>query len=277
MRRLIAVIGLLTVIVGLTGCGLMSQPALAPEAPGTQEETRSDGSGVADSVDAAEPTADRSVVRTAVVTVGADDPTAAGRRAESAATDLGGYVESVSTDGDRTATVVLRVPADRYDAALAVLREQGEVMSLEVAADDVTATQTDLDARIRAQRASVARVQDLMKRAGSLSEVVQVEQELASRQSELESLVSQRDRLAEQVALATVTATFVPRGASGSPGWWTPAGDALVAAWQGLVVLVAALSPVIVLAAVAAAATLAVVRRTRRRRADAPLPREPVA
>ena len=111
-----------------------------------------------------------------------------------------------------------------------------------------------------------------MKRAGSLSEVVQVEQELASRQSELESLVSQRDRLAEQVALATVTATFVPRGASGSPGWWTPAGDALVAAWRGLVVLVAALSPVIVLAAVAAAATLAVVRRTRRRRADAPCP-----
>ena len=46
------------------------------------------------------------------------------------ATDLGGYVESVSTDGDRTATVVLRVPADRYDAALAVLRERGEVMSL---------------------------------------------------------------------------------------------------------------------------------------------------
>lgn len=289
MKQLIALLASVALVGSVSACGIASDltesdssPGVIQGGPSTTGSEPAPGSAADTSVDettrpGAPATEDRSVVRTAVMTVGTEDPVAAGRRAESTAVAMNGYVESVSTEGSRSATVVLRVPSERYDDALASLRDQGEVRSLEVTADDVTAGQADLDARIRAQRASVARVQDLMRRAGTLSEVVQVEQELASRQSELESLESQRARLADQVAMATITSTFTASGDSSAPGWWSPAGDALVAAWQGLVVVVAALSPLIVLAAVAAAAALAIVRRTRRRRSESTTAKEPVA
>jgi len=63
----------------------------------------------------------------------------------------GGYVASSQTNGSRlhSGSVVIRVPAEQFDAALADLRGLGRVESEHVSGDDVTAQFVDLQARLK--------------------------------------------------------------------------------------------------------------------------------
>lgn len=302
MNRMWLAVPLTVAAIGLTACsgtaaqtsplvteGLTSDSAAAPGGGGSTPATDSAGD---------ESVTDRDIVRTATLTVVLSDPEAAVTHLQELATQESGYVESVASGPGRlpcpgtgecpadtaatsgnagVTTVVLRVPASAYDEAMNSIQSLGDVVDLAVSAEDVTTQVTDLDARIRTQRDSVERVRQLMQQADTLSDVVQIEQELATRQAELESLESKKRVLAQSVRLATITAVLVPEDAAAqftdpSTHWWDTPWQAFVSAWQGLIVLLAALSPLIVLAAAAAGVGAAVVRRRRRARASTPAP-----
>ncbi len=284
----------------LTACsGLSSEaapPAVDASAPLVESYEDTGASPTADNRSTAgnpgnaapgDSAAQRDVIRKATVTMLVEDPEAALVTLQGAALAAEGYVQSVATGdaGSRcrdgmpcpatsnqpvtgSITVVLRVPAVDYDAVMDQVQGLGEVATLDIAADDVTGQVTDLDARIDAQRESVARVSQLMKQASNLSEVVRVEQELASRQSELESLVAQRQQLRQSVALATITAVLVPPAQAGqlvpvTPTWWDAPWEAFVSSWRGLLVALAALSPLLILGAAVAVGVMALVRHRR--------------
>ena len=61
-------------------------------------------------------------------------------------------------------------------------------------AEDVTDQVVDVDSRIKSQRASVARVRELMDRATKLSDVVELEGELSNREADLEAPAACRGR-----------------------------------------------------------------------------------
>ena len=156
----------------------------------------------------------RSLIRKAAITVQVKDVPAAARRASQVAIDAGGMVQSEQTNddpGDRArslSTMTLQVPPKSYAVVLTQLAALGTRVEQNQSTDDVTTQVVDVQARISAQRASVARVQALLARAKSLGEVVSVESELTRRQADLESLESQRKALAAQTELATIVATF---------------------------------------------------------------------
>ncbi len=159
--------------------------------------------------------ADRSIVRTATLSVRVPDVLAASARASALATAQGGFVAGEDTQAQpdhpakAEAVLTLRVPSDRLPALLTQLRALGTLLDEEQSAADVTGQVVDVQARINAQKASVARVSALMARATTLGQVVQIEGELTRRQADLESLQGQAAKLADQTALATVTATIV--------------------------------------------------------------------
>jgi hypothetical protein len=159
--------------------------------------------------------ADRSIVRTASMTVRAKDVLVASAQASSLAQALGGFVSGEKTQASpdqpakSEAVIALRVPADRMPTLLTQLRGLGTLLSEDQSADDVTGQVIDVAARIAAQKASVARIRVLMSRATTLGQVVQIEGELTTRQAALESLEGQAAALADQTTLATVTATIV--------------------------------------------------------------------
>ncbi len=100
-----------------------------------------------------EPTAERDVVKTASMTITAGDPAAAADKAAAIVNDKAGRVDSRSEDAGSThgrarTSVVLRVPADRLDEAMAELKALGTVEHAEISTEDVTAQRVDLDARI---------------------------------------------------------------------------------------------------------------------------------
>jgi hypothetical protein len=113
-------------------------------------------------------------------------------------------------DGLTYVTLTARIPAASLDAFLEGLSDFGKVEALNVNASDVTVQVMDLDARIASLDTSIARLRELQQEAATVTDLVAVESELASRTAERDGLVAQRDYLGDQVAMSTVTVRLAP-------------------------------------------------------------------
>jgi hypothetical protein len=196
-------------VLGLAGCsgGDSDQAMMADGAMPAAEMAAEDRGSVVD----------QQIIRTAYVTVRVTDVTEGVTDVRSAVTAAGGTIsnEDLSNfDGAKSASLTVRVPAEKLDAFLAGLAELGTVEQSSVSAADVTTQVIDLDARISSLQGSIARLTELQSQAANVADLVAVETELANRQAELESLQSQRDYLGDQVAMSTVTITLVPEVAA---------------------------------------------------------------
>lgn len=219
--------------------------------------------------------ADRKEVVTGALSMVADDPIAAGRSAAESVTAAGGRIDNrtESPEAENTSAssaLTARIPADRLDTTVDAIRALGKVTNLSVSREDVTMQYQDLDARISALQVSVDRLRALIASASKTADLIEADSALSSRQGELDSLVSQRNYLADQVDLSTLTVDFVSEAGDSpedSPNFW----DAVVSGWRaltgvvaGAVLLVGAAFPwLAVLAGIAAA--LYGARRLRRR------------
>ncbi|MFJ8921336.1 DUF4349 domain-containing protein [Streptomyces sp. NPDC102415] len=149
------------------------------------------------------------VIRTATLAIEVRSVPKAVAAARSTAENAGGLVADESTervdDTHDMSRLVLRVPQARYDEVLSGLTGSGKLLSRTSNAKDVTGQVVDVESRIATQRASVARVRDLMDKAEKLTDVVTLEGELSSRQADLESLLAQQASLKDRTTLATVT------------------------------------------------------------------------
>lgn len=157
--------------------------------------------------------ADRQVVRTGVMDVRVDDVLAAAAKVRARVDALGGQMANEDIGGQSEAayaSLVAQVPADRLDGFIASVGQLGQVMSENVSSSDVTSQVVDLDARIRALRTSVQRMQELLAQASKIGDLLAIETQLSQRQSELDALAAQRAYLSEQVALSTMTVNLSP-------------------------------------------------------------------
>lgn len=154
--------------------------------------------------------AGRAVVQTASMTVETDDVSEAKRRVEQIARDAGGFVFSEQTTFSETAksVITLKVAPEAFTGVLDELSRLGQLASQEIKTEDMTQQLIDLDARIDAIESSLGRVHDLLDKAPTLAETSQLEQEVAKRQAELESLRGQRKALEQRVSFSTVVLTL---------------------------------------------------------------------
>ena len=94
----------------------------------------------------------------------------------------GGFVADASFREDekrQTATVTLRVPANRFDELLQQLRGVSTKIDSETAkANDVTGEYSDLGARLRALEAAEGQLLQLLAQARNVGEVLQVQDRL---------------------------------------------------------------------------------------------------
>ena len=184
------------------------------------------------------PGEDREVITTGSANVKVDDTAKAANRFTAWVEGRGGRVdgrsESRDNEGHTSAHLTARIPSKHITAAIAELRKQGEVMSVDLQRDDVTAQGADLDGRIKALTISIERLESILERAGSSSEVIEAESALSQRQQELESLKLQRRSLDDQVALSTLSVSFEQEG---KPGAVAPGGfrGGLIQGWNALV------------------------------------------
>ncbi len=253
-----------------TGGGAGSGP-MSPEMPMTGP--------VPPDAPKAPPAVQRDVIKTAGVTVTAENPTSAADRAADLATDAGGRVDSRTEYGgsvlDRARiTLTLRVPADKLDGVIDGLKGLGTVESLDMRVEDVTSTRVDLDARIKALQTSVDRLLAIMRDAEDPSALIEAENALSQRQADLDSLRAQRAALGEQISYSTVTVDLIapvvggpaPERYQGFLGQLERGWDALVDTGSNLVLLFGLLLPWMGAAVLALALLFGLYRLVRARR-----------
>jgi hypothetical protein len=164
------------------------------------------------------PPGGQAIVYTASLTVRAADVRAAAARAAQLAGSAGGYVSSETArfsrrhPADGTISIQLKIPVGSYQAALAALSARlGTRISLSQRAQDVTQTVADVTSRVASAQAAIVQLRRLLARAGSVSSLLMVQDQINAQEANLEALQSQQRALAHQTTYGTVSVLLVSR------------------------------------------------------------------
>ncbi|HEY7483880.1 MAG TPA: DUF4349 domain-containing protein [Streptosporangiaceae bacterium] len=204
------------------------------------------------------PVTGRAVIYTANLRVRAKNVSEAAGKAKQLVAGVGGYVETeTAASSPATANITFKIPADRYAATLDQLANQlGTRLSLQQQAQDVTQEVADVESRVKSAQATLASFRKLLDRAKTVGEVLNVEQELASREADLESLQARQKALAAQTSYGTVSLQLEAPGTSavkdqgGLTGGLRSGWDAFTAFLSGVALVLGWLVPFLVLALV---------------------------
>ena len=150
----------------------------------------------------------RVVVRRASIEVEVETIAPAVERATRLADVFEGYVENATTREDKSAQVILRVPAARLGEALDSIALLGKVTNRSLSAQDVTEQSVDLEARVTSFRAAREKLRELLNRATTVADAVAAQAELTRVQAELDSLEGQLKALQSSVALSQLSITL---------------------------------------------------------------------
>jgi len=127
-------------------------------------------------------------------------------------TSLGGYVSGSERSGDddfATAAITFRIPAARWDEALAGLRGMAiKVLAERSTTQDVTTQVVDLGARIANLQATERALQGIMDRATQIKDVLSVQAELTRVRGDIEQMTAEKTHLEQQAAMSTLQVTF---------------------------------------------------------------------
>ena len=188
-------------------------PALAP--PGSAAAKSAPGStGTTGTTARLAPAS--SIIYTAQLTVRADNVGSAAAQAAQIAEGVGGYVssETVSADPDHpseaTASVELKIPVASYPATLGQLASRlGSQLSLQQQAQDVTQQVADVNSQVTSDEAAIVQLRALLSHAGSVGDLLNVQNQINEEESSLESMQAQQRALSHETTYATVTLTLL--------------------------------------------------------------------
>ena len=126
--------------------------------------------------------------------------------------ELDGYVETrevyngsaYASYRSRSASLTIRIPADRLDGFVDHMAENTNIVSRYAYIDDVTLTYVATESRVKALQAEESRLLELMDKAENLTDLLQVEARLTDVRYELESVTNQMNVLKNQVSYGTI-------------------------------------------------------------------------
>lgn len=186
------------------------------------------------------------VIRTGQASVEVDSLEQAVSQVRLLAGRIGGYVANTTMQTGRgqlrSASLELKIPAQRFDEGLGGLAPIGKLESVNVNAEDVGEEFTDVTARTGNSRRLESRLIDLLAtRTGKLKDVLDVERELARVREEIERHEGRLRYLRAHAALSTLSIyVHEPLPVVGHPGS-SVIGDAFRQAWRNFVGLMAAM------------------------------------
>lgn len=224
----------------------MSGAGGGAEAPGAEplqaaDEAEGGAAGAATPLDV--PGVGPSVIKTAdlEVEVGRGGFSEAMGDATAVAARYQGFVVSTTTGGEeaRRGSIVLRVPADRFEEALNDLREIGEVQGQRVSGEDVGQEFVDLEARLRNLEAQESVMLRLFDEAASVSDTIRIQNELSGIQLQVEEIEGRLRYLRDQTSMGTISVALAEEGVA-APGEfdraWERALDGFLSVFAALVI-----------------------------------------
>lgn len=106
---------------------------------------------------------------------------------------------------NRTGDITIWVPSDRFDVALRDIKKGAlQVTNERISIADVSAQYVDLEARLKNMRATESQYLEILKRSGSIPDVLSVTRELSQTRQTIEQLQGQLNYLSRQIALSSI-------------------------------------------------------------------------
>ena len=173
----------------------------AGSAPVPMPTTASGGSGSGGQSQAQQ---ERKLIKTGSVSLEVEQLAAAEEAVLAWCQSFGGYV-AASFNHESSASYTVRIPAPSFDAAMAAAGDLGRVRSRNLSTQDVSEQYYDLKTRLDTRKILRDRLQAYLAQAGNMEDLLQIERELNSTLSEIESMEGRMRRLSNQIDYATIT------------------------------------------------------------------------
>ena len=189
--------------------------AAAPAAPAASGAARSNpGAQGAGTTARLAPAS--SNIYTAQLTVRAGNVSSAVTQAAQIAEGAGGYVSSETASinpdhpSEATASVQLKIPVASYPATLGQLASRlGTQLSRQQQAQDVTQQVADVNSQVTSDEAAIAQLRTLLSHAGSVGDLLSVQNQINEEEASLESMQAQQRALSHETSYATVTLSLL--------------------------------------------------------------------
>jgi Domain of unknown function (DUF4349) len=156
------------------------------------------------------------IIYTAQLTVRAANVSSAAAKAAQIAEGAGGYISNETTTADpdhpsqATATIQVKIPVPSYPATLGELADGlGTQLSLQQQAQDVTEQVADVNSQVTSYEAAIAQLRALLAHAGSVGDLLNVQNQINTEESALEAMQAQQRALSHETSYATVTLTIL--------------------------------------------------------------------
>ena len=164
---------------------------------------------------------DRSIIKTGEITVEVENVPRDRGEVRALALELDGFISnSFQGEVEEAATLTMRIPADRFEDAIAAIHDlDGEVKSEATNEEDVTAVVIDIEARLENLRAAEQEYRELLDRAETVEDILAIQNQLFAVRGEIEAYEAQLEYYTDQVDLATLTVSIIPTPSRSS---WPP-------------------------------------------------------
>jgi hypothetical protein len=245
------------------------------------------------------PDVQRIVLKNANLTLAVDDPSKSMENITKLAESMGGFVVSAQLTQAHLdsgaevpqASITIRVPADKLDAALAQIKSETKrpVISEEMSSQDVTKDYTDLQSRLTNLQAAETQLKEIMASATKTDDVLSVYNQLTQVREQIEVIKGQIQYYDQSAALSLITVQLLANEAVQplTIGGWQPAGvakqalQALINTLKGLATaaiwIVLLVIPVLLIIALPFYLLYLLIRALRRRSRKPALPPAPTA
>jgi uncharacterized protein DUF4349 len=215
-------------------------PETAAQAPAVEAPVPA-SDGARNAVDSSSTTGqvaqERLVIENADLTIVIKDPKARMKEISDLAKEMGGFVVSSNLYQNTSLTgkqvpqgnIVIRVPSEKLDEALAKIKEGAvDVPTENRSGQDVTSQYVDLQAQLTAKQAAEKKLLEIMDKATRAEDVLAVYIQVQTVQTEIEQLKGQIKYLEESAALSAISVQLIAEEST-QPivvGPWKPEGAA---------------------------------------------------
>jgi hypothetical protein len=195
---------------------------------------------------------ERMVIRNGYLTLVVDDVSIALSNITALAAANGGFVVNSNIQEDQNrlyGNISFRVDAKQFNDTIQALRNMAvDVKSESTTGEDVTEQYTDLNSQLRNLEASEAQLLDLMKRAGTVDEILNVQRELTNTRGQIEQIKGRIQYLERTSDMALIDVNLQKTKPIGGTAW--SALETLKSAARGLVTFGKVLADVLIWVAI---------------------------
>lgn len=181
------------------------------------EECTAEGGGAAEQ--------ERKLIKTGSVTLEVQSLSAADSAVEKWSASLGGYISN-SYSHQTGANYTVKIPAARFDEAMKTAGDLGILREHSISTQDVSEQFYDLQTRLSNKRVMRDNLRAYLEKAKDIKDLLQIEKELNSVLTEIESMEGRMKRLSNQIDYATITVSVqLPYGKTESGFSFPDAGE----------------------------------------------------